>query len=77
MVLALSLTFGTFLLIGTAIVSGMIGWVLREYMFYHHDRPNGGMPTHPEIYDEDGNLIPTDLIALRFYPTLTEDDEED
>ena len=28
-------------------------------------------------YDEDGNLIPTDLIALRFDPTLTEDDEED
>ena len=55
----------------------MIGWVLREYMFYHHDRHNQGMPTHPEMYDEDGNLIPTDLIALRFDPTLTEDDEED
>lgn len=77
MMLALSLTFGILLLIGTAIISGMIGWVLREYMFYHHDRHNQGMPTHPEMYDEDGNLIPTDLIALRFDPTLTEDDEED
>ena len=75
--LALSLTFGILLLIGTAIVSGMIGWVLREYMFYHHDRHNQAITSHPEMYDEDGNLIPTELLALRFDPTLDLEDEED
>ena len=77
MMLALSLTFGILLLIGTAIVSGMIGWVLREYMFYHHDRHNQAITSHPEMYDEDGNLIPTELLALRFDPTLDLEDEED
>ena len=77
MMLAVTLTFGTILLIGTAIISGMIGWVLREYMFYHHDRHNQSITSHPEMYDEDGNLIPTELLALRFDPTLDLEDEED
>tara|TARA_R100000353_G_C6341935_1_gene150647 strand:+ start:151 stop:381 length:231 start_codon:yes stop_codon:yes gene_type:complete len=75
--LAIALFFGTILLIGTAIISGMIGWVLREYMFYHHDRHNQAITSHPEMYDEDGNLIPTELLALRFDPTLDLEDEED
>tara|TARA_B100001778_G_C18081213_1_gene403058 strand:+ start:217 stop:447 length:231 start_codon:yes stop_codon:yes gene_type:complete len=75
--LAIALFFGTILLIGTAIISGMIGWVLREYMFYHHDRHNQAITSHPEMYDEDGNLIPTELLALRFDPTLDFEDEED
>ena len=75
--LAIALFFGTILLIGTAIISGMIGWVLREYMFYHHDRHNQAITSHPEMYDEDGNLIPTELLALRFDPTLYLEDEED
>ena len=77
MMLAVTLTFGTILLIVTAIISGMIGWVLREYMFYHHDRHNQAIKSHPEMYDEDGNLIPTELLALRFDPTLDLEDEED
>ncbi|BCU93499.1 MAG: hypothetical protein CM15mV2_1140 [uncultured marine virus] len=31
--LAVTLTFGTILLIGTAIISGMIGWVLENTCF--------------------------------------------
>ena len=77
MMLAVTLTFGTILLIGTAIISGMIGWVLREYMFYHHDRHKQAITSPPEMYDEDGNLIPTELLALRFDPTLDFEDEED
>ena len=77
MMLAIALFFGTILLIGTAIISGMIGWVLREYMFYHHDRHNQAITSHPEMYDEAGNLIPTELLALRFDPTLDFEDEED
>tara|TARA_B100001094_G_scaffold258933_1_gene258924 strand:- start:804 stop:1037 length:234 start_codon:yes stop_codon:yes gene_type:complete len=73
--LATSLVFGSFIVIVTAIVSGMLGWVLREYMFYHHDKPNIQVPTHPEMYDEHGNIIPDSVIAFRFDPTL--DDEED
>ena len=73
--LAVSLVFGSFFIIMTALVSVMLGWVLREYRFYHHDRPNINPPSHPEMYDENGNIIPESLIAFRF--DNLRDDEED
>ena len=55
----------------------MLGWVLREYMFYHHDRPNINPPSHPEMYDENGNIIPESLIAFRFDNLVDDDDDDD
>jgi len=75
--LAVSLVFGSLLIVLTGIVSVMLGWVLREYMFYHHDRPNINPPTHPEMYDEHGNIIPDEVIAFRFENAEFEEDEED
>ena len=74
--LPVSLVFGSFFVILTAIVSVMLGWVLREYMFYHHDRPNINPPSHTEMYDENGNIIPESLIAFRF-DNLVDDEEDD
>ena len=73
--LATSLVIGSFIVFITAIVSGMLGWVLREYMMYLHDRPTFYATTHPEMYDENGNIIPDSVIAFRFDPTLDEDDD--
>tara|TARA_X000000368_G_scaffold263523_1_gene208620 strand:+ start:934 stop:1164 length:231 start_codon:yes stop_codon:yes gene_type:complete len=75
--LAVPLVFGSFLIVLTAILFGMLGWVLREYMFYHHDKPNINPPSHPEMYDEDGNIIPESLIAFRFDPTTMFEDDDD
>jgi len=55
----------------------MLGWVLREYMLYHHDRPQYNAPSHPEMYDENGNIIPDSLIAFRFDNFADEDDDDD
>jgi hypothetical protein len=73
--LAVSLVAGSFLVIGALIVGCMLGWVLREYMMYHHDRQPQPQGLHPEMYDEDGNIIPDSLIAFRFDPK--DDDDED
>lgn len=75
--LAVSLVFGSFLILLTGVVSVTLGWVLREYMFYHHDRPNINPPVHPEMYDEHGNIIPDEVIAFRFENTDFEEDDED
>ena len=75
--LAVPLVFGSFLIVLTAILFGMLGWVLREYMFYHHDRPNINPPSHPEMYDENGNIIPESLIAFRFDNLVDDDDDDD
>jgi hypothetical protein len=64
--LAVSLVAGSFLVIGALIMGCMLGWVLREYMMYHHDRQPQPEGLHPEMYDEDGNIIPDSLIAFRF-----------
>lgn len=73
--LAVSLVAGSFLVIGALIVGCMLGWVLREYMMYHHDRQPQPQGLHPEMYDEDGNIIPDSLIAFRFENDF--DDDED
>ncbi len=75
--LSVSLVFGSFFIILTAIVSVMLGWVLREYMLYHHDRPQYNPPSHPEMYDENGNIIPDSLIAFRFDNFADEEDDDD
>ena len=46
-------------------------------MFYHHDRHNINPPSHPEMYDEHGNIIPESLIAFRFDNLVDEDDDDD
>jgi len=71
--LAVSLVAGSFLVIGALIVGCMLGWVLREYMMYHHDRQEQPI-LHPEMYDENGNILPDSLIAFRFED---DDDSED
>ena len=75
--LAASLVVVSFFIILTAFVSVMLGGVLRESMFYHHDRPNINPPSHPEIYDENGNIIPESLIAFRFDNVEDEEDDDD
>lgn len=64
--LAVSLVVGSFLVMGALIVGCMLGWVLREYMMYHHDRHGPSENLHPEMYDENGNILPDSLIAFRF-----------
>jgi hypothetical protein len=71
--LAVSLVVGSFLIFGALIVGSMLGWVLREYMMYHHDNQGPSATLHPEMYDEDGNIIPDSLIAFRFENSEEED----
>ena len=49
--LAISLVVGSFLVVGALLLGTMLGWVLREYMMYHHDKNNHGAELHPEMYD--------------------------
>ena len=60
---------------GVLLLGTMLGWVLGEYMMYHHDKNNHGAELHPEMYDENGNVLPDSLIAFRF--ENSDDDYED
>ena len=47
-----------FLLIG-----GLIGYLLKEYVY---DRTSSYNPVHPEMFDENGQIIADDILAVRF-----------
>ena len=61
-----------FLLFSVGIVSG---WIIRDYMMNYQEIPR----PHPEMFDENGNLVPDEIVAFRFenYDNNENSDEED
>tara|TARA_B100001287_G_scaffold250748_1_gene231479 strand:+ start:102 stop:326 length:225 start_codon:yes stop_codon:yes gene_type:complete len=53
-------------------VSGLLGgWLVRDYMMNYREIPR----PHPEMFDENGNLVPDEIVAFRFENNY--DNEED
>ena len=53
---------------------GLIGgWILREYLLNYQDSPR----LHPEFFDQHGNVVPDEVVAVRFEEGLFEDSEEE
>ena len=73
--LAASLVFGSLLTVLFLIVGLIGGWTAREYMMNYRELPK----THPEMFDESGNLIPDRVIAFNFedYYDDSNNEEED
>ena len=74
--LGVSLVLGSFLIVLFLIVGVVTGWVAREYMMNYREIPR----IHPEMFDNQGNLIPDEVLAIRFeegYFDSDEDDDED
>lgn len=62
-----------FVLIGISFMIGMVfGWFANEYF---NPISSSNPSSHPEMYDENGNYITEELIAVRFEEE--EDDEDD
>ena len=71
-----TLTLTTVVSFLALLVGGMIGWLARQqayesaYVAY----------THPEMFDQNGNVIPDEIVAVRFennYDTDEEDNDDD
>lgn len=73
--LAVTLTIGTLVSIMFFFVGGMIGWMAKQH-FYEKSYV---AYTHPEMFDDNGNVIPDEIIAVRFENDYDdyEDEEED
>jgi hypothetical protein len=63
------LVFGFILVVMSFLIGLVFGWFANEYF-----SPATGPVLHPEMYDEHGNYIHEELIALRF---VEEDEEEE
>ena len=55
-----------FLLVGT-----LLGWLVKDYL----DQTR--MPfIHPEMFDENGNIIPDEILSVRFENDFISEDED-
>ena len=65
-VLSIGVT-GLFLLVGT-----LLGWTVKQYL----DQTRVPF-IHPEMFDGDGNIIPDEILSVRFENDFYEDEEND
>ena len=70
--LAVTLTIGTLVSIMFFFVGSMVGWLAKEHVY--QTQP---VYTHPEMFDENGNVLPDEILAVRFENGYDEYDEED
>ena len=58
------------------LVGGMIGWMARQHSY---ETTPQVVYTHPEMFDENGNVVADEILALRIesHDTSEDDSEED
>ena len=61
--LAITLTFSVVMSIMFFLLGGMIGWLARDYVFR---KQTEYVPMHPEMFDENGQFIPEEVMSIRF-----------
>ena len=69
-----TLTLTTVVSLLALLVGGMIGWMARQHSY---ETTPQIVYTHPEMFDENGNLTPDEILAVRFEQHDSTDEEED
>ena len=70
--MVVTLTLTTVVSFLALLVGGMIGWMARQHSY---ETTPQMVYTHPEMFDENGHLVPDEIVAVRFEQTY--DNEED
>ena len=60
------LVFSVLLTIGGLLLGFMLGWVSHSYYDTHTTVAASKQLTHPEFYDEEGNMLANQLLTVRF-----------
>ena len=70
-----TLTLTTVVSFLALLVGGMIGWMARQHSY---ETTPQIVYTHPEMLDENGQLVPDEIVAVRFenYDTDEEDNDD-
>jgi len=72
--LAAELTIFSLVSILFLLVGGVIGWLTKQHVYSTQQMQ---VYTHPEMFDNNGNIIPDEIIAVRFENDHDYDEEED
>ena len=70
-----TLTLTTVVSFLALLVGGMIGWLARQHSY---ETTPQIVYAHPEMFEENGQLVPDEIVAVRFenYDTDTEEDDD-
>ena len=74
--LVVTLTLTTVVSALALLVGGMIGWMARQHSY---ETTPQVVYTHPEMFDENGQLVADEIVAVRFennYDNNTDTEEE-
>ena len=69
-----TLTLSTVVAFLALLVGGMIGWIARQHSY---ETTPQVIYTHPEMFDANGQLVPDEIVAVRFENNYDNTDEED
>ncbi len=69
-----TLTLTTIVSLLALIVGGMIGWLARQHSY---ETTPQIVYAHPEMFDENGQLVPDEIVAVRFENNYDHDEEDD
>lgn len=72
--LASELTLFCLMTVLFLLVGGVIGWLTRMQLDENQIRR---VYTHPEMFDENGNIIPDEILAVRFENDYDNDEDEE
>jgi heme A synthase len=72
--LIVTLTLTTVVTFLALLVGGMVGWLARQHSY---DTTPETVYTHPEMFDENGNLSADEILAVRFENHDNNTEEED
>ena len=60
------LVFSVLICLGGLLLGFMLGWVSHSYYDTHTTIAASKQLTHPEFYDEEGNMLANQLLTVRF-----------
>ena len=69
-----TLTLTTVVSLLALLVGGMIGWMARQHSY---ETTPQVVYAHPEMFDANGQLVPDEIVAVRFENNYDTDTEED
>jgi hypothetical protein len=55
-------------------IGGIIGWLWKEHLIYSSPQQ---VFVHPEMFDNNGNLIPDEILAVRFENDYGYEEDDD
>ena len=71
--LAVTLTFSAIISVMFLLVGGVIGYLVKEYVIER----NSTYILYPEMFDENGQIIPDEVLSVRFENNLEDFQDED